>query len=273
MTGLILTQGQAVHAWIKERTDHAQNHFFPSVRPIYWATPSGIAEAVGSSFLLQVDGKQYLVTAAHVLDLNKDSTLYVAGSNALEMITGIAGVTKAPASGRLDDKYDFAFMELPQDFIERLGTESFIDANDVSQNRGTLDGRCFMALGYPASRNKAKPISVAGTRVRAKAWAYSNTIHTDTKIFDAVGVSSETHLLLKFGKKSKAFTGETTSSINPQGASGGILADLGRIDPKSLAPSAQLTPRLAGILIEHHAASKAILAVKIQSIIDAIRKP
>lgn len=273
MTGLILTHEQAVRAWIKERTDHAQNHFFPSVRPIYWTAPAGIAEAVGSSLLLQVDGRRYLVTAAHVLDFNKDSTLYVAGNNALEKITGVAGVTKAPASGRSDDKYDFAFMELPKDFIERLGVDFFIDANEVAQNRGAPDGRCFMALGYPASRNKAKPISVTGTHVRAKAWAYSATTHTDTKVFDAIGVSPETHLLLKFGKKSKVFTGETTSSINPQGASGGILADLGRVDPQSLAPLTQLTPRLAGILIEHHAASKAILAVKIQAIIEAIRKP
>lgn len=271
MTGLILTQGQAVRAWIKERTDHAQNHFFPSVRPIYWATSTGTAEAVGSSFLLQVDGRRYLVTAAHVLDLNNDSTLYVAGNSALEMITGIAGVTKAPASGRSGDKYDFAFMELPEDFIGRLGADSFIDANDVTQNRGALDGRCFMSFGYPASRNKAKPISVTGTHVRAKAWAYSATVHTDAKVFDAVGVSPENHLLLKFDKKSKTFTGETTSSITPNGASGGILADLGRVDPQSLSPSAQLTPRLAGILIEHHPKSKAILAVKIQSVINAIR--
>lgn len=195
----------------------------------------------------------------------------MAGNSALEMITGIAGVTKAPASGRSGDKYDFAFMELPEDFIGRLGADSFIDANDVTQNRGALDGRCFMAFGYPASRNKAKPISVTGTHVRAKAWAYSATVHTDAKVFDAVGVSPENHLLLKFDKKSKTFTGETTSSITPNGASGGILADLGRVDPQSLSPSAQLTPRLAGILIEHHPKSKAILAVKIQSVINAIR--
>lgn len=81
------------------------------------------------------------------------------------------------------------------------------------------------------------------------------------------------HLLLKFAKKSKAFTGETTDSITPHGASGGVLVDLGRIDLQSLSPSAQFTPKLAGILIEHHAESKAILAVKVQSIIKAIRSP
>lgn len=273
MTGLIISQGEAVRAWIKERTGQAQARFFPSVRPVYWATVSGTAEAIGSSFLFRVDGKRYFVTAAHVLDLNQQSTLYVAGSNALEQITGIAGVTKAPASGRADDKFDFAFMELPDDFSSRLGVDAFIDANDISQNRGSLDGRCFMALGYPASRNKPKPISVTGTHVRGKAWAYSSTTHTDAKVFDAVGASQDMHLLLKFAKKSKAFTGETTDSITPHGASGGVLVDLGRIDLQSLSPSAQFTPKLAGILIEHHAESKAILAVKVQSIIKAIRSP
>lgn len=273
MTGLIVSQGEAVRAWIKERTSQAQASFFPSVRPVYWATPSGTAEAIGSSFLLRVDGKRYFVTAAHVLDLNQQSTLYVGGGNALEPITGIAGVTKAPASGRADDKFDFAFMELPEDFANRLGVDVFIDVTKISQNRGSLEGRCYVALGYPASRNKPKPISVTGTHVCGKAWAYSSTAYTDENVFNAVGASTDTHLLLKFAKKSKAFTGEITSSITPQGASGGVLIDLGRIDLQSLSPSAQFTPRLAGILIEHHAASKAILAVKIQSIIEAIRKP
>ena len=149
MGGLIISQEEAVRAWIKERTSQAQASFFPSVRPVYWATSSGTAEAVGSSFLLRVDGKRYFVTAAHVLDLNQQSTLYVAGSNALEPITGIAGVTKAPASGRVHDKFDFAFMELPDDFSSRLGANAFIDAKEISQNRGDLDGRCLMALGYP----------------------------------------------------------------------------------------------------------------------------
>lgn len=233
---------------------------------------TGIAEAIGSAFLLRVDGKRYFVTAAHVLDLNQQATLYVAGSNALEPIAGIAGITRAPASGRVDDKFDFAFMELSDDFSSRLGVDAFIDANEISQNRGTLDGRCFMALGYPASRNKSKPISVTGTHVRGKAWAYSATTYTDEKVFNVLGASQDWHLLLKFAKKSKAFTGEVTASITPHGASGGVLIDLGRIDPQSFSPTAQFTPRLAGILIEHHAASKAILAVKIQAIIEAIRK-
>ncbi len=272
VTGLIVSQEEAVRVWIKERTSQAQASFFPSVRPVYRATPSGIAEAIGSAFLLRVDGKRYFVTAAHVLDLNQQATLYVAGSNALEPIAGIAGITRAPASGRVDDRFDFAFMELSDDFSSRLGVDAFIDANEISQNRGTLDGRCFMALGYPASRNKSKPISVTGTHVRGKAWAYSATTYTDEKVFNVLGASQDWHLLLKFAKKSKAFTGEVTASISPHGASGGVLIDLGRIDPQSFSPTAQCTPRLAGILIEHHAASKAILAVKIQAIIEAIRK-
>ena len=273
VTGLIISQEEAVRVWINERTSQAQSSFLPSVRPVYWATPSGTAEAIGSAFLLRVDGKRYFVTAAHVLDLNQQANLYVAGSNALEPIEGIAGITKAPASGRADDKFDFAFMELSNDFSNRLGVDAFIDANEISQNRGALDGRCFMALGYPASRNKPKPISVTGTHVHGKAWAYSSTTYTDEKVFNVLGASQDWHLLLKFAKKSKAFTGEVTASITPHGASGGVLIDLGRIDPQSFSPTAQFTPRLAGILIEHHSASKAILAVKIQSIIEAIRKP
>lgn len=272
MNGLIISPGQAGRARLKEWTDQAQSRYFDSVRPIYWATPSGTAEAIGSSFLFQVDGRRFLVTAAHVLDLNQQSTLYVGGRQELELINGNANVTKAPASGRRRDKYDFAFMELSLEFAERLGIDAFIDVNNISNNRGTMDGRCFMALGYPASRNKPKPIALTGTHVRAQSWAYSATVHTDPKIFENVGASEVTHLLLKYGKKSRAFTGEITNSIKPQGASGGILVDLGRISLQSLAPTTPLTHRLAGILIENHTASKAIVAVMIQSVVEAIRR-
>lgn len=272
MPGLIITQDQAARDWIKDRTEKSQERFFRSVRPIYGLTPSDTAMAVGTSFLFQVDGRRFLVTAAHVIDWNQQTTLYVAGVGTLEQITGVAGVTKAPATGRSGDKYDFAFMELSNDFAERVGTDAFLNADDVSENRGTMDGRCFMALGYPASRNKPKPLAITGTHAVGKSWVYSDSCHMADKVFTDVGASPETHLLLKFGKRSKAFSGELTNSINPQGASGGILADLGRIDPAALAPSAPFIPRLAGILIEHHPSSKAIVATKIQLIIEAIRK-
>jgi hypothetical protein len=272
MNGLIISPGQAAEARLKEWTDQAQSDYFDSVRPIYWATQSGTAEAIGSSFLLQVDGRRFLVTAAHVLDLNQQSTLYVGGRQGLELINGNANVTNAPVSGRRGDKYDFAFMELTLEFAERLGIDAFIDVSKIASNSEPKDGRCFMALGYPASRNKPKPIALTGTHVRAQLWAYSATVHTDPKIFENVGASETTHLLLKYGKKSKAFTGEVTNSIKPQGASGGILVELGRMSLQSLAPTTPSTPRLAGVLIENHIASKTIVAVMIQLVVEAIRR-
>lgn len=272
MTGLIITQDQAARYWLKERTEKSQAHFFRSVRPVYGLTHSDTPMAVGTSFLFQVDGRKFLITAAHVIDWNQQTTLYVAGLATLEQITGDAGVTKAPVTGRTGDKYDFAFMELSNEFAERVGADAFLNADDVSENRGTMEGRCFMALGYPASRNKPKPLAITGTHAVGKSWVYSDSCHLTDKVFNDVGASPERHLLLKFGKRSKAFSGEVTNSINPQGASGGILVDLGRIDPAMLAPSAPFIPRLAGVLIEHHSSSKAIVATKIQLIIDAIRK-
>lgn len=272
MNGLIISPGQAALTRLKELTDQAQIEYFDSVRPVYWATPSGFAEAIGSSFLLQVDGRKFLVTAAHVLDLNQQSTLYVGGRQGLELVKGNAIVTKAPVSGRRRDKYDFAFLELTVEFAERLGIDAFIDANKIASNNERMDGRCFMALGYPSSRNKPKPITITGTHARAQMWAYSATVHTDPKIFEHVGASEANHLLLKYGKKSKAFTGEVTISTKPQGASGGILVDLGRISPQSLAPTTPSSPRLAGVLIENHIASKAIVAVMIQLVVAAIRQ-
>lgn len=272
MTGLIITQDQAAKDWLKDRTDQSREHFSKSVRPIYAVSAYDTAMVVGTSFLFQVDARRFLVTAAHVIDWNQQSTLYVAGSRSLEQITGIAGVTRAPATGRSGDKYDFAFMELSNEFAERVGADAFLNADDVTENRGTMEGRCFMALGYPVSRNKPKPIAITGTHAVGKSWVYSDSCHTIDRVFTEVGASPATHVLLKFDKRSKVFGGGITDSINPQGASGGILADLGRIDPASLAPSAQFNPKLAGILIEHHSSSKAIVALKIQLIIDAIRE-
>jgi hypothetical protein len=61
------------------------------------------------------------------------------------------------------------------------------------------------------------------------------------------------------------------NSVEPTGISGGALVDAGNLaDPANLAPNAPCRGMLAGMLIEHHARHKAIVAIRIDSILRAL---
>jgi hypothetical protein len=270
----LLTPGQAGLQRLKECSEEASAQYLPAVRTMYRVDEQRTdrPEAFGTSFLMEVDGGKFIITAAHVFDETNKSSVYVAGESSLVKLSGEFHVTAAPSGDRDADKYDFAFQELDADAVKKLGSVFYIDASQVSLNRGTMDGRMFMALGYPASRNRISSPEVAKAHILAKAWIYCGTVYTDGVAATKIGAGDETHLLLKHSHKtSKTFTGQLTNSVKPHGASGGVLVDLGLPHPSTLASDSKCTARLAGVLIEKHNACNAIVATKIELVLQAIR--
>lgn len=229
-------------------------------------------EAIGTCFLFELDSRKYLVTAAHVFDFSKEGSIYVAGGKKLVRLRGEFWVTPTIAGSRRKDKHDFAFQVLTSEMVAQLGAVRFIDASKVSHNRGTMEGRMFFAMGFPASRNKRKKINPSNTHLRARAWTYCSTLLTDVNAAQAIGASESVHLLLKHNHKfSRTFGGHKARSVKPQGASGGLLVDLGVAHLSGLRPDAPCTWFVAGMLIEKHNNCDAIVVVKIGVIVDAMR--
>ena len=81
---------------LRENLSAAQRRIQNAVCPIYGVDDRGKPYLIGSSLLLSVGDRLLLVTAAHVLDWNKDTSLYVAGSVRPILIEGDSYRTSRP---------------------------------------------------------------------------------------------------------------------------------------------------------------------------------
>ena len=72
----------------------------------------GRADCLGSGVLVKRGDDHLLVTAAHVLDHNQDTALYIPAQKRLRKLEGLALVTSAPNGKRENDRVDFAVIKL-----------------------------------------------------------------------------------------------------------------------------------------------------------------
>jgi hypothetical protein len=261
---------------VRERMDECVESlsakFLPAVRPIYGSTEQGLPNHIGTCTLLHIDDDRYLVTAAHVIDNNEYTSLYLGGAPGRDLIEIKADflVTSKPDNDRKKDPYDFAVWKLPQDVVTALGDVRYFEQAEIADNRILPAGRNYLALGYPNSKNKK--LNIWNKTVELVAWKYSALVKPNQQLAQKLGISGRDHLFLDFDSRhSKDAAGKIINSVKPRGASGGPLIDMGFIaKPENLAPDRQLTGHLAGILIENQDRDKAIVAVKIGLVLSRV---
>src|SRR5580692_6129387 len=103
--------------------------------PIYGVDDRGKPYLVGSSLLLKVGDRRLLVSAAHVLDWNKETSLYAAGPTRPILIEGESYRTQPPQTGRDDDSTDVGIVDVSsvpeKDWSRfRVLTAADLDVND-----------------------------------------------------------------------------------------------------------------------------------------------
>ena len=143
-----------------------------------------------------------------------------------------------------------------------------IPAASISKNRIDPARRVYLAVGYPNSKNKVKWQD--RSIVPHRATYYSN-FKEHKELFENLGISSESHLSIAYNRKALDADYNIVNAIHPRGISGGPFFDLGRIVSRDdLHRETPLDPLLSGLVIEYHKDHKAMLAVKIDKILDMI---
>lgn len=263
---------KSIREIVIERAEECCNivsaRFLPSVRIIYGSGEDLKPVSIGTCFFLKISNCSLLVTAAHVIDQNKYTALYVGDVNGLIPIQGDFWATKAPEENRNLDHYDFAFWKMSDAMLNRLTDARFIAEREISRNRGTMDGRQFLAMGYPVSLNQY--VDEERLKVPAKAWTYQGSHCPNETLSAKLRVSGHDHFFIKFDEHSGNYNGDVYSSVDPTGISGGALIDLGLPGPNQLATGTSCVGLLAGIGIEHYATHKALVYVKIGMVVDKI---
>ena len=266
---LIKTIGEIGLQRLDECSKFARTRFLPSVRVCFGVGERDEPLPFGTCFLMRVGGYPFLITAAHVIDKNVHFSIYIQGGSKPVLLKAEFIATKRPGNDRNADHYDFAFTELSDAQCADLEAGSMIDESDISANQARTDNRAYMTLGYPATKQERvwqKPI------VLITPWTFVGTDKPDEAFSKKLGVSGSDHFFIVHNKYVSNFAGEKLTAVKPQGASGGMLIDLGPFDPDKLRPDAPCVGLLAGVLIEHNTHAKRIVAVKIQLVLEKIKE-
>jgi hypothetical protein len=261
---------------LRHRRDEVANaaakKFHPSVRAVLESKNGREAAIIGSCILLRIKGRNFAVTAAHVVDRANSNAIYVAGgiSSQPAQLLGIVRATAMPPKGRDADKMDLAFWEIDRAGVDKLGSVSFIETANLSHNRVTTENRLYMAMGYPISRNR-RNVDRVKRSIRPSLSKYTGELVKGLTIAKKFGVSGDLHLFLKYQKFSETKTGEKRKTFRPNGLSGGAIVDLGNFGaPDRYAGEARNAGYIAGMIIERIERPSTVVAIKIRVIVDAI---
>jgi len=265
----IKTFTEVVREQINNGSTNAGKKYKNAIRPIYGCDDKGKPLHIGTCVLVKIRGCRYLITAAHVVDESRNTTLYVGGDSLIE-IHGEFICTSKPNNDRSQDHYDFGFLKLSPQYLEDLKAVKFIEEADFAKNITLTEGRAYVAMGFPNSQNKK--IDSVKKSITPRFAKYTSTAKSKPELFKRLNLTGNDHIAIDHNKKySRNPDGSITNSIRPRGMSGGALIDLGRlVTPEELKKSNVDPGFLAGILVEKHDEFNAMLSVKIDLILDAI---
>ena len=262
----IQTLQETTRQLLTEASQAALAKFRDAVRPIYGATGKGDPDHIGSAVLLHLEEGHFLLTAAHVLDENAHTSLYL-GADDFVLLQFKAIITKAPDRDRNKDFADFAMAHLGADLVEKLSGAKFITEADISRSVASTEGRTYTILGYPNSRNKPNPHK--GRKVIPCLGVYTSQGRPASQLPRIA--DDHDHILVDHDAKySRDEAGAKVNSIALRGFSGGAIVDIGRLSVEALVSST--APKLTALLIEGHPKEKVILGIKLTTVLTAIRK-
>jgi hypothetical protein len=260
---------------IRERSNYCASsvmqQFGRAVRPIYVSVRRHHAH-VGTCTLVRIDGRQFLITAAHVFDKRHTGQLWIGGESSLVPLTGNFMETVAPDGDRKKDHHDFAVIEVGAQVAQQLGEVTYIGPDSISNNRRQPGKKVlYLCVGYPNSKNK----DIQPTR-REIAAGLLNHIAPGHLKHEGVGLWATTtsdHLFIDIPKRhAKNVGGQIINSIEPTGMSGGPVFYIGDFtDYDSFSPGTTCRPMLEAIIVERYTEARTLVTVLIDRIVKAAR--
>ncbi len=223
---LLSTPGEVLQALINEV--HAPR-LLPFVHPVYCVNDRGEPDALGSSVLVRRGRQLYLVTAAHVLEMNESSpgfdpsSLYLGGCHGELFLLGAqflanrepADLAVAALTGSLADSWDL---------YPALAVDSEIATGETMG--------LHLLLGYPI-RRKAFNLDRSRNAVKHEAYKYAQVRSPHKK-------DGEHHFTMLMPRGNVRSENKKQTAPSPRGVSGGGVFLLS--GPQ---------PMLAGIFIEY----------------------
>lgn len=220
--------------------------------------------AVGSGVLISMQGRNWIVTAAHVLDEVANGNLYLGGSDGLLDLQGEFFKTPMPPTGRKDDPFDVGYVcvDAISDYISK--DFCFLPEFLIEGAHSTEEGRNYLFTGYP---HKSVKIKKSTRKIKPQLHAFESKGIALAR-YQAMGFDPNTHVAITFNAKraKDAATGRIETPKDQSGTSGGgVWIGVYRDG------DGEIVPRLVGLVIEHRPEEKALAATKIGPLLAKIR--
>jgi hypothetical protein len=256
---------EARHSEYGPMIDAAVRPFTASVRQLFIpADASGLeVTSLGSVVLVAVEGQRFVLTAGHVAAARPDCAKYVMAEN---LLVGVVGFRHHPQASPERENFDVALAQLDFDTGDRLVSNGceFLELyqSDFSPKPGSADGPIYTALGYPHSMTKR----VGQRALRPRALGFSSGA-LEPEAYTGLQLSPQIHLAIYCDHEHVRSDKGVHSLKALDGMSGGALLRL----PSTRALAEGKRPAFAGIVIEHDRRRRAMIAVRVEGILAAMR--
>jgi hypothetical protein len=269
---VIKTLSELSKEHINNCSDELASKYLKSVRAIYGSTKSGKPDHIGTCVAIIYRGEKYLITAAHVIDHNKNTELYVSGEFETILITGTASITGAPDGVRKDDIIDLAIIHIDSDMLKKMGKLHYITEGEMELRDISGMYQCCLALGYPNSKNKYKVHR--GASLKESPFVYTAYLEHGVEVYSKTKTNPNHHYLLGYSDKHLLNENEEiVNSLSTKGVSGGGLFLIeGATDPVSYKPNTPCSGKLIGILIEYRKYEKVLIYTKMSLVIKTLAR-
>jgi hypothetical protein len=267
----IMTTVQMVQNETTRRTRAVTAKFRQAIRPIYIPGVRNMPVHVGSCTLLNIGGTKLIVTAAHIVHRFKAFGFLIGGTEVPVSLIDNFYATSAPNENPDDDKYDFAACAVSDTLATQLGNVAYVGAEWISLGR-RIDHKhsVYVCAGYPNSQNKIP--HATSRRIGMGFFTHTAKGHSINDKVAPWARSTTDHLFVSYEKYSVDPKGVKRRSSEPRGMSGGPVFYIGDFgDPDIYQPGTDVRPTLEAIIIEKSNQGKVLIAVRIGTVMEALR--
>ena len=222
-------------------------------------------QVVGTGFLVAVNERHFLITAAHVLDKLEDNLPYFfpSGPHTTRLVAGDVIKSVVPEGRtRDDDKLDVGVVVLSGDNLPPY--PGFLtEAMEIERVAAWVTDRTsanYAISGFAASQGKPNPV----TRKFAPLMNVHLTSSISAERYLQLGLDLHTHIAMAFDKKANFDTsGKRIDFPHPSGMSGSPVWQLYGPRPEDR--------KVVGMFIEYRARENVFIATDIGVAVDFIR--
>jgi hypothetical protein len=133
----------------------AEGRILDRICPIYANNTRRQRQLIGSSVLLRVASRSFLLTAAHVLDKNRDSTLYVAGGADFVALAGPSSLAGSTTANRDKDRLDFGLVDISDTPSDQWSRFRFLTPDDLDIDVHPDGGYSVCIRGVPRDEKQS----------------------------------------------------------------------------------------------------------------------